>query len=231
MSDHDDLVARRYRELRREVPSAALDKKVLAGARSAVTPRSFARRWAAPLAAAAVLVLAVGVTMQVQREEARRSPAREDAPSARAKTSAQPAPLEAKSPAPDGAAAASPAPAASATEAREIPFSPRRPLEPAPAVGAPASAAATVPSATSTAVLGAPAALPGAVPGAPKINAPPFGDIARAQRETNQAVAGFGILSGGSPAADSSGAGAAAGPFTIDQATTTGMQMRLVQPR
>ncbi len=218
---------RRYRELRREVPSAALDEKVLATARSAVTPRSFARRWAAPLAAAAVVVLAVGVTLQVQREEARRSPAREDAPSASCQDGAQPAPLEAKSPAPDGAAAASPAPAASARRrgrfrsrraARSSPRLPRAPLR-----------AAT--SSATAAVLGAPAA-PRRSPGSPENQCAPLrGHRARPAREQTRQWRASASLSGGSPVADSAGAGAAAGPFTIDQATTTGMQMRLVPPR
>jgi len=242
MTEHEDeRIARRYRELRREVPSAALDKKVLTAARSAVAPRSFARRWAAPLAAAAVLVLAVGVTMQVQREEGKAAAVAGEAATARAKASAEPGRLASASPAkranPASPAASVAAPtvapvAASAAAPREIPFSPRRPLEPSPA----ATANAAAPAATANTA--APAL--GAVPGSAKITAPPLTDIARAQREASQAVAGFGVLSGGAPAAGSSGsgaaaagspgAGAAAGPFSIDQATSTGPQVMLVQP-
>jgi hypothetical protein len=123
MSEHDDdAVVRRYRELRREVPSAALDVKVLATARSAVAPRSFTRRWAAPLAAAAVVVLAVGVTLQMQHPERKPPSASESVP---ALHSAQ-APFVAARP------AGAPEP---------IPFAPRRAVEPA---SAPAQSATAV---------------------------------------------------------------------------------------
>jgi len=209
MSERDDgLVERRYRELRREVPSAALDLKVLGAARAAVAPRSFARRWAAPLSAAAVLVLAVGVTMQVQREEARRAPVQEgEAAPARMKKEVAPA--------------AGPAPTTPA-EAQEIPFAPRRPAEPVAAV--PEQKTAAPPAAANIAPAMAP--IPAPARGA---LAPPAADLARAQREASDAVSRFGTMPSAAPPAASAPTGAS-GPFSIDQVTTTGPQVRLVTP-
>ena len=68
MTDSDDTVARRYRELSREEPRAALDDAILAASRRAVAKPSLSRRWAAPVSIAAVLVLAFGVTLEMQRE-------------------------------------------------------------------------------------------------------------------------------------------------------------------
>src|ERR1700682_5573220 len=69
MTDSDDNLARRYRELSREEPRAALDEAILAASRRAVAKPSWSRRWAAPVSIAAVLVLAFGVTLEMQREE------------------------------------------------------------------------------------------------------------------------------------------------------------------
>ncbi len=69
MTDHDDKVTRRYRELAREEPGAALDAAILAASRRAVTRRSAASRWGPPLSIAAVLMLAVGVTLNIQHEQ------------------------------------------------------------------------------------------------------------------------------------------------------------------
>jgi hypothetical protein len=71
MREQDDPLARRYRELAREEPPAAVDAAILAASRRAVARRSFARRWAAPLSIAAVLVLAIGISLQVERHEPR----------------------------------------------------------------------------------------------------------------------------------------------------------------
>ena len=68
MTDTDDNLARRYRELSREEPRAALDAAILAASRRAVAKPSWSRRWAAPVSIAAVLVLAFGVTLEMQRE-------------------------------------------------------------------------------------------------------------------------------------------------------------------
>ncbi|HEX2197067.1 MAG TPA: hypothetical protein VHG88_00380 [Burkholderiales bacterium] len=64
--ERDPLVSRRYRELGAEEPPPAVDEAILAASRRALGSR---RRWYLPLAAAAVAVLAVGVTLHVQREQ------------------------------------------------------------------------------------------------------------------------------------------------------------------
>ncbi len=69
MTDHDERISRRYAELAREEPGAALDAAVLAASRRALARTSWSRRWAGPVSIAAVLVLAVGVTLQMQREQ------------------------------------------------------------------------------------------------------------------------------------------------------------------
>ncbi|MGZ5063453.1 MAG: hypothetical protein ACXWAU_16345 [Usitatibacter sp.] len=69
MTDSDDKVARRYRELAREEPRGAIDAAILAASRRAVAPRSWSRRWAAPVSIAAVLVLAFGLTLEMQHEK------------------------------------------------------------------------------------------------------------------------------------------------------------------
>lgn len=65
MAEHerDERVSAAYRGLGREEPHAGLDAAILAAARR---PR---RRWAVPVSIAAVLVLAVGVTLRVQLDE------------------------------------------------------------------------------------------------------------------------------------------------------------------
>ena len=74
MADDDDI-SRRYRELPREEPPRHLDDAILAAARRAVHTRpaplvvpSGRQRWYFPLAAAAIIVLAVAVTVHVERE-------------------------------------------------------------------------------------------------------------------------------------------------------------------
>jgi len=69
MTDQDDKLTRRYRELAREEPGAALDAAILAASRGAMARPSAARRWGAPVSIAAVLMLAVGVTLNMQREQ------------------------------------------------------------------------------------------------------------------------------------------------------------------
>ena len=68
MIDGDDKLSRRYRDLGAEEPPRALDEAILASARRAIAPRS-AQRWAMPVSIAAVLVLAVGVTLRMQQEQ------------------------------------------------------------------------------------------------------------------------------------------------------------------
>lgn len=62
MSD-DEKISRRYRELGAQEPPRALDDAIMAAARRRP------QRWYAPLAAAAVLVLAVAVTLHMQVEQ------------------------------------------------------------------------------------------------------------------------------------------------------------------
>jgi hypothetical protein len=69
MTDSDDKLLRRYRELAREEPTRALDDAILAASRRAVAKRSWSRRFAAPVSIAAVLVLAFGLTLEMMREE------------------------------------------------------------------------------------------------------------------------------------------------------------------
>lgn len=72
MSEPGDKLARRYRELAREEPPAALDARILAAARSGSDPKSKARgpaaRWMGPVSIAAVLVLGIGVSLRMQLE-------------------------------------------------------------------------------------------------------------------------------------------------------------------
>jgi hypothetical protein len=72
----DGDISRRYRELRREEPPRHLDEAIRAAARRAVHTRpaplvvpTGRQRWYFPLAAAAVIVLAVAVTMHLEREQ------------------------------------------------------------------------------------------------------------------------------------------------------------------
>lgn len=74
MSD-DPKISERYRDLPREEPTRALDDAILAASRRAVQSRpaplvapSGRRRWYVPVAAAAVITLAVAVTLHVQHD-------------------------------------------------------------------------------------------------------------------------------------------------------------------
>jgi hypothetical protein len=78
MAEHDDEreVKRRYRELPREEPPPALDAAIRAEARRAavthpapLVPPTGRRSWLFPVAAAAVIMLAVAVTSQVERAQ------------------------------------------------------------------------------------------------------------------------------------------------------------------
>ena len=65
-----DRVSSAYRELPGEGPPPALDAAIQAAARRAVGARpGGARRWQVPLSIAAVLALAIGVSLQVEREK------------------------------------------------------------------------------------------------------------------------------------------------------------------
>ena len=72
----EQKISQRYRELPREEPPRALDDAILAASRRAVESRpaplvvpAGRRRWYFPLAAAAVIVLAVAVTVHVERQQ------------------------------------------------------------------------------------------------------------------------------------------------------------------
>src|SRR5260221_10419206 len=78
MAEHEeDLeVSRRYRELGREDPPRALDDAIRAEARRSaashpapLVPPTGRSRWYFPVAAAAIIVLAVAVTVQMEREQ------------------------------------------------------------------------------------------------------------------------------------------------------------------
>jgi hypothetical protein len=68
MTEPDDKLRERYRRLGHEEPPPALDAAILASARRAVSTRP-AMRWSGPVSIAAVLMLAVGVTLRMRQEE------------------------------------------------------------------------------------------------------------------------------------------------------------------
>lgn len=69
MSESDDKLLRHYRLLSRDEPPSAIDAAILAASRRAVASRPWSQRLAGPVSIAAVLVLAVGVTLNMQREQ------------------------------------------------------------------------------------------------------------------------------------------------------------------
>ena len=145
MTDADDNLRTRYRELGSPEPPAALDQAILASARRAVAPRA-SQRWAMPVSVAAVLVLAVGVTLRMQQEQ----PGIE---------SAVPNEYSAPPPAP----APEPPPSAPARELQsQSPAAPPPASEPAPA----AKATAPIPPASQMRQRAADDAAPGPAPGA-----------------------------------------------------------------
>ncbi len=101
----DDKLAERYRALGSEQPPPALDAKILAAARRETHLRRAPRRWVLPLSLAALLVLSVSVTLQMQHE--RPDLENETAAPAQAGKAAVPA-----APAPSAADRAAPAHAA-----------------------------------------------------------------------------------------------------------------------
>lgn len=119
-ADRDPLVQQRYRELPREEPPSGLDAAILAAARGEpelhpaplVAPTA-RKRWYVPLAAAAVIMLSVIVTLQLQHEPPDAelaipgypSPGPGEQPESRAPAVSRPAPAAAGSPAPQPQAA------------------------------------------------------------------------------------------------------------------------------
>ena len=132
MTTDDDRISKRYRELPREEPSRHVDEAILAAARRAAHTRpaplvvpSGRQRWYFPLAAAAIIVLAVAVTVHMEREQPAEeivstnsvtasAPAREAHSAPRAADSPP-----AKQPAP-AAAPSAPAPASSGARGFEL---------------------------------------------------------------------------------------------------------------
>lgn len=105
----DPKVSQRYRELPREEPPQRVDEAILAAARRATESRpaplvapTGRRRWYFPVAAAAIIVLAVAVTVHVERQQRDAevaeapvvppAPAREEAASKREDLAADPKP-------------------------------------------------------------------------------------------------------------------------------------------
>ena len=139
--ERDPLVSRRYRELGSEEPPPTLDEQILARSRR---PRSF--QWHGPVAAAAVIVLAVAVTVHVERAQ----PPAETTPPASAPPEAAKA-LKEEAPAESGAreearsrrdAAREAAPQAPPAAVQESPAQRALEAQRAPAAGAAADSAA-----------------------------------------------------------------------------------------
>ena len=69
--ERDPKISQRYRELGTEEPPPELDRAILRAARRAATRRN---RWYPSLAAAAVLVFAVAIVVQIERQPPDQAP-------------------------------------------------------------------------------------------------------------------------------------------------------------
>ncbi len=111
----DERVSSAYRELPGEGPPPALDAAIQAAARRAVGSRpGLARRWQVPVSIAAVLALAIGVSLHVEREK----PVVVDGTPVSSGSAEYPVPQAA--PERTEAAAPAPGPAAAAPEERRM---------------------------------------------------------------------------------------------------------------
>ena len=127
--ERDPQISQRYRELGAEAPPPELDRAILAAARRATTRRN---RWYPSLAAAAVLIFAVAIVVQIERQPPDQAPlSAPPTPEAAPPTRDQVAPQVREAP------AAKPAPRRPAPQ-----FAPEPPprAESAPAAPAPAPA-------------------------------------------------------------------------------------------
>ena len=131
----DEDVSRRYRELAREEPPRHLDEAIRAAARRAVNTRpaplvvpTGRQRWYFPLAAAAIIVLALAVTLHIEREQ----PAEEIA-----STTAEPVRSQAEEPKQEQQARRERRDSSGARELRQATPAPAPEPQHAPAVSAP----------------------------------------------------------------------------------------------
>lgn len=158
MTEHGDPLSRRYRELAREEPSAALDAAILAASRRAVAPQR-RMRWATPVSIAAVLVLGIGVALRMQVEE----PGIETSVPQPAASAEYPVPQASEAPPPAAATREEAAPAPLQEEAR----APAPRVKRADAPPGPAPAPAATPDAASERAPAAPPAARAERPAAP----------------------------------------------------------------
>jgi len=147
MTNHDDKLSRRYRELAREEPPVAIDAAILAASKRAVKSKPGTdpepgkgvnrglSRWAGPVSIAAVLVLGIGVSLRMQMEQPGIETA---APSSGASEYSLPSIAEPATEPTPSPSAASPVPATPAATTFSAPA-------PAPAAAPPAPAAAAAP--------------------------------------------------------------------------------------
>jgi hypothetical protein len=93
--ERDQEVSRSYRELGAAEPSRELDERILAASRRSIVRR---RRWYGPVAVAAALMLAVAVTVQVERKTPEEAVVASAPPEAQKEAKVETAPAEAPKP-------------------------------------------------------------------------------------------------------------------------------------
>lgn len=168
MTDSDDKLSRRYRELPREEPGEDLDSAILAASRRAVGAGPRARRssWMVPTSIAAVLVLGIGVSLRMQMEQPGVETSVPSSPSAEypvpQATEPTPSP-KLTAPAPEAAVAPVPK-AAPRQERARADLAEREVAKPLAKDAAQATPAPASPPAVATTAAGAPAPRPQAAP-------------------------------------------------------------------